>query len=99
MPLETKTARRPRSAPARSQHYAWITFTELASELGLKSQSSRWLERRLLDTDWKARLMIDRVAACHRRRLPTPPSGALPWVMSRTLVVLHRVDLRHFLFG
>lgn len=99
MPLPTNAACRPRADAARSQHYAWITFTELARHLGLQPRSSRWLERRLLDTEWQAQLMIERVAVHHRRRLPTPPRGDLPWVMSRTLVDLHRVDLRHFLFG
>ena len=76
-----------------------MTFSDLARHLDLDPRSSRWLERHLLDTDWKVRLMIERVAAHHRRRLPTPPTGNLPWVMSRTLVELHRVALQHFLFG
>ena len=68
----------------------------------------RTLKRALLGTYWNELLMIQRLdPRIHRRGLPTPPSepnekaeeDRRPWVMSRKLVQLHRLDLKLFLFG
>ncbi|WP_396216442.1 hypothetical protein [Gemmatimonas sp.] len=88
-----------RRGPRSMKPYAWLTFSELARVLQLPATSSRWLERKLLDTEWHEKLMIERADARHNRSLPTSPTGHRPWVLSAALVTRFRDELRHFLFG
>jgi hypothetical protein len=89
----------PRRGPRPIKPYAWLTFSELARVLHLSAASSRWLERRLLNTEWQAKLMIERADARHKRALPTSPTGHRPWVLSAALVQRFYDELRHHLFG
>ena len=84
---------------ARLTKYRWLTFGEVAHLLRLPPHARRYLQRRLLGSAWVDILQIQRLAAEHGRKLPTPPRSPDPWVVSRRLVLTHRRALLTHLFG